>query len=216
MLKRFKHPVFITLLIFAFPSLSLADAIGNVVLATGKPLLERGEQQLMLKRNDALYQGDMLITPAGSRVLIRLMDKTTITLAQQSQFQLSRYTYDENSSDVRFKMLKGAFRTLTGAIGKQAQPRFEIETPVATIGVRGTEFIGGFLFSDDLDVTMLSGKGVYVENEQGRVELTQANEGTTVKSGTAPATVKRWGETKLARAKAATELQPESPAGIEQ
>ncbi|WP_415898284.1 FecR domain-containing protein [Neptuniibacter sp. QD48_11] len=201
----------ILLLLFCFISNPVAanNEIGEVVLIQGKPLVERQNQHLFIKRNDPLFIEDVLITPVGSKILIKLADKTTISLAENTQFELSKYQFDKKNqtSDVSFKMLKGAFRTLTGSIGKQSQPKFEIHTPLATIGVRGTEFWGGMIFSDALDVTMLEGKGVYIKNEHGQVEITHPGDGTMVSKGMKPSEVSMWSDEKLQKAAAATELK---------
>ena len=195
------------------PLNAVADAIGKVVLIQGSPLVERNGQHLFIKRNDAIFTADMIITPIGSKILVRLNDKSTISLAENSQFEFTKYQYDQKNdkSDVSFKMLKGAFRTITGKIGKQKQPKFEIHTPVATIGVRGTDFWGGFIFSDALDVTMLSGKGVYIKNDKGLTELSKPGEGTMVAEGAAPGEVSMWSKEKIAKANAATELKEPKP-----
>lgn len=212
MLSILKRPLRILCLLLLFPSFSFADSIGKVVLVKGNPLVERNQQHLFLKRNDKLFQNDTIITPVGSRILIKFKDKTTLSLAENTEFELSKYEFGKTQSNVSFKMLKGAFRTLTGTIGKQNNPKFEIHTPVATIGVRGTEFWGGMIFSNALDVTMLSGKGVYVENELGRVELTEATDGTMVKPGVAPSAVKKWSQDKLNKAASATEVKKKTQA----
>ena len=77
-----------------------------------------------------------------------------------------------------------------------------MRTPVAIIGVRGTEVWGGFnlLGAGDrtLDVVMLEGKGVFVETPTGMVDLLKAGDGTTVVDvGASPAPLKPWGEKKL-------------------
>lgn len=199
--------VLLTGLLLTFSIQALAkDSIGKVVIAQGQPIVERDNQHLTIKRNDKLYQKDRLITPVGSRLLIKLKDNTTVSLAENTVFELSRYTFGKKKSDVSFNMIKGAFRTLTGAIGKQENPKFEIRTPVATIGVRGTDFWGGFIFSEALDVTMVSGKGVYVTNSHGTVEIQEPGQGTTVQHDQAPSSVKSWSQEKLNKAVEATQV----------
>lgn len=205
------NPFIKTLLLSAsllLPLHALADSIGQVVLIQGNPLVERADKHLFLKRKDKLFTGDRIITPIGSKILFRLNDQSTVSLAENTQFELTRYNYDTKSdkSDISFSMLKGAFRTITGNIGKQKEPKFEIHTPVATIGVRGTDFWGGFIFSKALDVTMLSGKGVYVTNDSGAIELTRSGQGTMVSKNAAPSEISIWPETKLDAAVQATEL----------
>lgn len=190
-------------------SLAFADEkpIGHVVLAIGQPVVERSDKRLAVKRNDILFEKDVLITSRGSRLLIMLKDQTKISLAENTHFELTSYHHSKQKSEADFKMLKGAFRAITGAIGKQDSPQFEVHTPIATIGVRGTDFWGGFIFSEDLDVTMISGKGVYITNEFGAVEIQQPGEGTTVIRDQAPSAVKVWPNEKLSKAAAATRVE---------
>lgn len=210
---HYRHAqLLIAFILTAFPLTSWAESVGKVVLIQGHPIVEREGQHLLLKSNDALFTKDTVITPIGSKVLFRLKDRSTISLAENTQFTLTQYDYKDGSekSTARFNMLKGAFRTLTGKIGKQKEPHFEIHTPVATIGVRGTEFWGGFIFSDSLDVTMLEGKGVYITNEHGTVEISKPGEGTMVSEGEAPSPISVWSQKKLKAAEAATSLETSS------
>lgn len=188
---------------------SQADTIGKVIAIQGNPIVFRGNHRLPLGNKVRLRTGDEIVTPKSGKVRFRLKDNTVITLASNTQFKLSKYTFDKTTSDVKFRLAKGAFQAITGAIGKQANPKFEVETRVATLGIRGTEFWGGFIFSDALDVTMLSGKGVYIKNEFGQVELVSGGEGTTVQAGSAPTAPKSWPESKMQRAKRATTLIPD-------
>ncbi|MAY43073.1 MULTISPECIES: FecR family protein [unclassified Neptuniibacter] len=207
---HYRHAqLFIAFVLTVFPVTSWAEGVGKVILTQGHPIVEREGQHLLLKRNDALFIKDTLITSTDSKVLFRLKDRSTISLAENTLFTLTQYDYKEGSekSISRFNMLKGAFRTLTGKIGKQKEPNFEIHTPVATIGVRGTEFWGGFIFSDSLDVTMLKGKGVYITNEHGTVEISKPGEGTMVSEGQAPSPISVWSQKKLKAAEAATSLR---------
>lgn len=184
-----------------------AEPIGKVILAKGASIVIRDNQEITLKRKDNLYQKDSLITSKGSRLLIKFIDGTSLSLAENTEFNLTRYRFNSQKSDVSFKLLKGAFRSVTGAIGQQEEPKFEVHTPIATIGIRGTDFWGGFIFSDALDVTMIKGKGVYVRNAQGTVELKKPTDGTTVSAGQAPTEVKQWPKEKLQTAAAATAVE---------
>ncbi|TCK09202.1 FecR family protein [Marinobacterium mangrovicola] len=201
------HTLMLTFCLFILlPAQVLADEIGRVVAVLGSALAERGEQRINLSRDDRLYEGDRLVTLEGSRLKILLRDETTLALGQNTVLELSKYQFDAQQSDVSLSFLQGAFRCNTGQIGQQKNPNFRIETRSALIGVRGTDFWGGFIFDDDLGVAMLEGKGVYVENEYGRVELTQAGEGTTVVQGRSPSSPVQWQPAKIERAIAETEV----------
>jgi hypothetical protein len=99
-----------------------------------------------------------------------------------------------------FELAKGAFRSITGFMTKR-QHRFEVQTATATLGVRGTDFWGGYgLTENGLDVVMLEGHGVYVKNAFGQLELDQPGLGTTVLTGSAPAPAAAWSEAKRQKA----------------
>jgi len=95
------------------------------------------------------------------------------------------------------RLITGAFRAITGSIGKLQKSKFEVETRVATIGIRGTDFWGGFTFGDALDVALLGGKGINIRNGSGRVDIDKVGLGTTVKSSTSVPTPQKstsWGQ----------------------
>lgn len=197
----------VTSLMFVPLSIQAAP-VGNISQIQGDVSIQRDGKIIKAKREMLIQTGDQLITTDTSKIRFRLRDNTRITLANRTRFEIKRYQYDDKqeTSDARFRLVEGAFRAVTGAIGLQKKPRFEVETAVATMGIRGTDFWGGFIFSEALDVTMLSGKGVYIQNGQGTVELTAPGQGTTVRAGQPPGQIKNWPDKKIQRAVQATAL----------
>lgn len=213
-MKRFSFVSVVTSFWFALVSVSvMADndrnVVGNVSLLQGNVELVRRGEIVTLKEDTLLEEGDRLTTGKGG-IRIRLRDNTRITLAKNTQFEIDRYRYsaEEKEAEARFKLVSGAFRAVTGAIGHLPEPSFEVETSVATMGIRGTDFWGGFIFNGDLDVAMFTGKGVYVRNADGIQEIRLPGEGVTVVSGQSPSEVKQWPQWKLQQAIDATKLLP--------
>ena len=102
---------------------------------------------------------------------------------------------------------EGSFRVSTARFMKKDSAIFEVTTPLAVIGVRGTDFWGGYIFGDNrLDVAMLRGDGIYVTNNFGTVDIRDPGFGTTVVFGAAPIPVERWSPNKALRAVEATAL----------
>ncbi|MAC47947.1 FecR family protein [Oceanospirillum beijerinckii] len=201
---------FLSLLVLSLPTPALAaDIVGKVVAIQGNAMVYRGDKQLPLGDAVRVVEGDELVTSGDGKVRFELRDGTRITLANKTKFKIDKYRFnrEKQTSDVRFSLATGAFRAITGAIGQQANPKLEVKTRVATMGIRGTDFWGGFIFSDALDVTMVSGKGVYIKNEYGQVELTTGGQGTTVKANEAPTAPKTWPDKKVNKAVAATALE---------
>jgi len=88
-----------------------------------------------------LLKGDKIITQNKTKVQIILNDDTTITIGSNSSFAFLDYTFDgTKNSSVSMKSTRGFFRSVTGQIGKLAPERFKVQTNLATIGIRGTDF----------------------------------------------------------------------------
>lgn len=197
-----KRLFFLVTLVF-FPVLTQAAPclVGAVVRVVGEVRVERPAQQFRPFEGVKVCQGDRFVTGPASIVELRLRDGSLITVGKDSVFTVREFRlYRDQPNVALFDLAQGAFRSVTGFITKRAH-RYEVRTKVATIGVRGTDFWGGYgLTENGLDVLMLEGKGVYVQTDAGTVELDQAGLGTTVLPGAAPLAPKTWGEGKVQRA----------------
>ena len=156
-----------------------------------------------LAPDSALYSGDRLETGPGARLEARFVDGTVLTLSEETTLTVDTYVYDKglDVGGALLDLTKGAFRAVTGDIAKSPDPWFQVKTPLAAIGIRGTDFWGGWLGADGFGVLMISGdKKVVVSNPAGSVEL-GPGQGTTVDApGAAPTPVKTWPAGKVARA----------------
>ena len=192
------------LIFFCLSSLALARPcnLGKVTSVSGNAVVERNGQTFSAGTDILICAGDKYITDNTSVVQLSLRDRSIITVGKDSEFTVKTFKiYKQEPNVALFELAKGAFRAVTG-FATERPHRFEVRTSIATIGVRGTDFWGGFgLTENGLDVVMLSGKGVYVNNLQGEeVELNAEGLGTTVLSQAAPTTPKKWKEEKLAKA----------------
>jgi len=182
------------------------QSVGRVIFQKGAASARLGDRVRDLEYNALLWEGDRIVTGPGARLGLELADGSIVSLGADTEFVIGQYRFRrEEGGSATFELLRGAFRAITHLLARQANPRFTVRTPVATVGIRGTEFWGGFTFGDQLDVLVIAGKGVYVENAAGRVELDAPGLGTTVKNdGSAPAAVKQWPAEKVGKAAAAT------------
>lgn len=180
-----------------------ADPIATVIASRGEVVATNTQgQPRILQRRALLYLGDTLKTPLDGRLQFRLLDGTVFTLGERTTFVLREFEYQsaQTKNSLLFEMSRGVFRAVTGAITQQPLQRFEIKTPVATLGVRGTDFWGGFLFSAGLDVLLIDGSEVYVQNQHGTTLLQQSGLGTTVMPNAAPNPSKQWPSNKVQQA----------------
>lgn len=104
-----------------------------------------------LKKNALLEVGDTIITGSGGRAQLLLSDQTKIALQPDTQFKIEAFNYAASSTEdlvaaldneARFGLLKGGFRSITGEGPKSNPESFTVKTPVAIIGIRGTDFLG--------------------------------------------------------------------------
>jgi hypothetical protein len=129
-------------------------------------------------------------------------DGAAISLGNNSQMTIDTYEEDETAGQAVLSVVEGVFLAASGAISRLGPERFTIKTPVATLGVRGTE-VWGEQLDDRLAVAMLSGIGVVVSTTHGVVELTTPETGVDVVPGEAPPAPKLWGAERLDKARMA-------------
>jgi Uncharacterized protein conserved in bacteria len=171
------------------PSLALeTENLGHVSRVQGEAFALHQGALLPLVHGTTVHRTDVLKTAPGARVEITMLDETRLTLGGDTMLALERYDLgrQQGPGAVLILLTKGAFRVITGQLTALRGGPFEVLTPLATIGVRGTDFWGGMLAPDELGVLLLSGSGVYVRNDGGKSEITRPLEGVRVGSPSAP------------------------------
>ena len=196
----------VTLLsIFALLHIHTANAVepdkaGEVMKIRGAAFSNHRETSDVLTKDMVILVGDHIVTGHDTRVELKMKDGAILTLGADTEFAINRYSYfpEIKQGSAALELIKGVFRAVTGSIGKFKDRDFKVKTPVAVIGIRGTDFWAGYYFSKALDVALISGKGIYVENSGGQVDVIEQGDGTTVQtSELAPSTPKHWGDQKL-------------------
>lgn len=181
-----------------------SSVAGTVIHVQGAAFANHHESSDNLALGTQILVGDHVVTGHNARVGLKMLDGAILSLGADTEFAVNDYRYQEQAKkgSARLELIKGVFRAVTGAIGKLKEQDFKVLTSVGTIGIRGTDFWGGFYFSQALDVALLGGKGIYIENAAGVVEITQPGEGATVRSANElPLPPIRWGDKKLNAAK---------------
>jgi hypothetical protein len=115
---------------------------GKVVFKVGDPIATNEQGSRDIIKGDNLGSGDTIQTQSGI-VQIRFPDKSFMSLKPKTEFVIDSYNYDTDdasSQESKYKLNFGEIRTVSGLIGKTNQKDYSIETPVATIGIRGTKF----------------------------------------------------------------------------
>ncbi|MEE9544071.1 MAG: FecR domain-containing protein, partial [Rhodospirillales bacterium] len=173
-----------------------AQPIGNVESVTGSVTGTRADgSQVELEAGSPVFQGDIIETGSDGAVGIVLADETTFSMAENGSIVLDEMVYDPGTQDGSLSMsvVEGVFTFVSGQIAKTDPDAMTLDTPVATIGIRGTqvginvEGEGGgaqVVLMEEADGFVGE---VVVQNEGGIQILNTAFQATQVASfGTAP------------------------------
>jgi hypothetical protein len=122
--------------------------IGKVVTAAGSVSIEHvsavvvqasvGGQSGGAKIGDSVYLGDVVSTGSDGRVGITFNDGSAFDLSPNARMVMNEFVYDPNSksNSSLLSLTKGTFTFVAGKIAKSGD--MKVNTPVATMGIRGT------------------------------------------------------------------------------
>jgi len=120
--------------------------VGRVVWVKGTLKAEMPNKEVRtLQRASIIYLSDILTTDDKSQAQIVFTDNSLMTFRPTTTFVIKEYHFNPNAKGKSagkyiMNLIEGGFRTITGLIAKKNPNDYQINTPVATIGVRGTDF----------------------------------------------------------------------------
>lgn len=161
MIRRRFISVCIALLI-ALPAVftgNLASA-ANIGVAAAVQNEVQGSEGRALKPGSEVFQDETIRTGIKSMTQLIFLDETSLSVGPESEVTLDRFVYNPatGAGDVVLSTAKGAFRFITGS---QDPSNYEIKTPFAAIGVRGT-----------IVDCYTASAGTYCTTQEGKVVLT--------------------------------------------
>lgn len=166
----FALSLWLIVLTILFPGLLRAEpdrAAAQVVFASGTATVRDkapGSPPAPLTRGISLHEEQVISTGSDGRAQLRFSDGATLSLNADSEFAIDRYRFaPERPEEAQgfFSLIKGGLRTITGLIGKARRENYRMNTVVATIGIRGTDY----------SINYLPGGGISVTTHGGQVEV---------------------------------------------
>jgi hypothetical protein len=126
----------------ATPEAPPGDTIGVVRISEGKASIHRGTQDLPAPVGTKLLAGDILSTGPDGSMGVLLRDNSSLSIGPQSSIAIQGFLFApaEGKMSLLARLAKGTMAYMSGIIGKLAPESVRFETPVATIGIRGTCF----------------------------------------------------------------------------
>lgn len=142
-----------------------------------------------LQDGDEVYPGDSLMLGDDSYLDMDFPDGSRILLRPDTAFQIQEFHFEPDAhpsadgsppieiapakpENAFFRLVKGGLRAIDGLIGHEHPDNYAVETPVATIGVRGTAFDVRYCGDDCKDEVDSSGapeNGLYTTVSEGSI-----------------------------------------------
>lgn len=146
-----------------------APRVGMASVVEQRAEASRDQTVRRLALRDALFRNERLSTGSepGTKLHVRLLDQTVITLGPNSEVVLDDFAINPaaNTAEVSLKLSRGLLR-FVGGKHADTGTRYQVRTPVATIGVRGTAFDVKVDEGGETTVQLTEGE-VSFENEDG-------------------------------------------------
>lgn len=121
-----------------------AVAVGQAYFVIGDVVAHGADGTVReMARGMAIHNGDLIDTRTG-RAQLRFSDGALVSLQPRTQFRVDDFRFSGQADGTErgfFSLLQGGLRTVTGLVGRFNQDAYQITTPTATIGVRGTEYL---------------------------------------------------------------------------
>ncbi len=172
----------------------VSEPVGTVETLEGTVEVTRADGTVEnLSVGDPIYQGDIMDTAADSSVGVLFVDESKFSLGEDGYVTIDELVYsaEAQSGSAALTMLQGTFSFVSGAIAKTDPDAAVIDTPVGTIGIRGTGGGGSVSADGDLTVAILPETGgitgeIIVANANGTTIINTPNTGVNVAPGAAP------------------------------
>lgn len=148
------------------------NQVGVVIKARGETLAINPQKiSRDLSVGDAVYVGDKIVTGESGFLRLSMVDKARLDLRCYSIMVIEKYNLQSDERRSILNLLQGSLRKVTGEIGKWAEDVYELKTPVASVGVRGTEYALRVFQSKGCDGTVDTDDGLYMKVIQGLVDV---------------------------------------------
>lgn len=177
-----------------------AQPAATVILAVGAVSDRAADgKQRHLHDGDPVYSGDSLYTAGNAWLDMDFEDGGRILLRPGTQFQIEHFHFQPDAhpqnapptasaahESAFFRLLKGGLRAVSGLIGHVYRASYRVDTPIATIGIRGTQYDVRYCQADCSDAADSRGtptNGLYTGVDKGAIAVTNQSSETITTAG---------------------------------
>lgn len=115
--------------------------VAKVVALKGKvEVANKNKRQLAV--GNPVFNAEKLVSSEDSYAQLQFIDGSSVSIQAKSAVRINNFKYSKTGKDDRsvFSLIEGGLRFVTGLLGKKDKKAFRLNTSVATIGIRGTDF----------------------------------------------------------------------------
>lgn len=167
MLRAWLVRLFLLLFLGAVAQVNAAPApVGRVALSVGDAKrIDMEGRVAPLRLGTPISEGDRIITGGDAVAIIVFVDEARLSLRADSELLVKQYKVDPAGVDTRldFELVRGGIRQISGQAARQQPERYRLNTPIASIGVRGTDFLAK-TSTDAVETFVQEGKIVVLPN----------------------------------------------------
>jgi len=141
-------------------SLTDESPIGAVEEIKGEATLIRADGNVEdITLGTPVYQGDVIQTSGDGALNITFIDETSLAISENAKVALDNYKFDAKteSGETDISVLRGVFVYTSGLIGRDDPDDVKIDTPVGSIGIRGTIIAGNINPNGQSEISVLEG-----------------------------------------------------------
>ena len=170
------------LLFFALHSVkSFAQEVGSIARVAGAAEIKGKDGKVReAKSKESVFVSDTIVTKAGGQVMVRLQDKASLLVRENSQVVVQAFKFEKKPDDVvSTSVVSGAVRAVSGQIAKANPSSVKYSVGTATVGIRGTDIelaiigdgkqdragIYNYVHSGETQMALATGESVIVEKE---------------------------------------------------
>ena len=124
--------------------------------------VERSGARILLQKKSPVYKDDVIVTDHTGKLQMLFADDTTVAISANSTVSVSDFTFDDTKPpSFKADVSHGVARFITGKVVEQNRDGFSVETPQATVGIRGTTFSVSVLKSGETAVAGIDVNSAY-------------------------------------------------------
>lgn len=122
-----------------------AETYGLMMIVKGQVQVAKSKATPVgAKVGSKVYPQDTIITGKDSRAKIVMSDRNIINVLPETKLRIDEYISELKEKNVRLSLFEGKVRTNVEQKYDNSENRFEIKTPSAVVGVRGTQFLTSY------------------------------------------------------------------------